>query len=217
MLNTVRVVVLLWSLILFFNVSSQAQVLVTNTNTASVLAKKLAGQGVVVSNAVMQCNPNQSGFFTTISSNLGEDSGIVLTTGLAGTNMPNWGVNGAAVNLANFNQGNSGDADLTLLAGITTYDRCILEFDFVGNGDSIFFKYIFGSEEYPNYNCSNYNDVFGFFISGPGYATPVNIALVPGTNIPVAINSINNGVIYPGGALSNCTSMGPGAPLRICM
>lgn len=210
--NTARVVGLLWSLILFFNLSSQAQVLVTNTNTASLLAKKLAGQGVVVSNAVMQCNPNQSGFFTTISSNLGEDSGIVLTTGLAGTNMPNWGVNGAAVNLANFNQGNSGDADLTLLAGMSTYDRCILEFDFVGNGDSIFFKYIFGSEEYPNYNCSNYNDVFGFFISGPGYATPVNIALVPGTNIPVAINSINNGIIYPGGALSNCTSMGPGAP-----
>lgn len=210
--STSRVIGLLWSLILLFSFSSKAQVLVTNTNTASVLAKKLAGQGVVVSNAVMQCNPTQSGFFTTISSNLGEDSGIVLTTGLAGTNAPNWGVNGAAVNLANFNQGNGGDADLTLLAGMSTYDRCILEFDFVGNGDSIFFKYIFGSEEYPNYNCSNYNDVFGFFISGPGYPTPLNIALVPGTNIPVAINSINNGVIYPGGALSNCTSMGPGAP-----
>lgn len=189
-----------------------AQVLVTNTNVASVLAKKLAGQGVVVSNASMQCNPNQSGYFTTIASNLGEDSGIVLTTGLAGSVAPNWGVNGAAVNLANFNQGNNGDADLTALAGTATYDRCILEFDFVGNGDSVFFKYIFGSEEYPNYNCSNYNDVFGFFISGPGYPSPINIALVPGTNIPVAINSINNGIIYPGGALSNCTSMGPGAP-----
>ncbi|MBU3676074.1 MAG: hypothetical protein FGM54_02695, partial [Chitinophagaceae bacterium] len=203
-----------WLLACLFGIQREmlGQVLVTNTNTASVLAKKLAGQGVVVSNASMQCNPNQSGYFTTIASNLGEDSGIVLTTGLAASVAPNWGVNGSAVNLANFNQGNLGDADLTALAGTATYDRCILEFDFVGNGDSVFFKYIFGSEEYPNYNCSNYNDVFGFFISGPGYATPQNIALVPGTTIPVAINSINNGIIYPGGALSNCTSMGPGAP-----
>lgn len=211
-LHTLKLLCLIGAMCLGYIKSTKAQVLVTNTNVAATLAKKLAGQGVVVSNASMQCNPNQSGFFTTISSNLGEDSGIVLTTGLAGTNMPNWGVNGAAVNLANFNQGNLGDADLTVLAGIATYDRCILEFDFVGNGDSVFFKYIFGSEEYPNYNCSNYNDVFGFFISGPGYPTPLNIALVPGTNIPVAINSINNGIIYPGGALSNCTSMGPGAP-----
>lgn len=189
-----------------------SQVLVTNSNNATVLAKKLTGPGVVISNATMQCEQNQAGHFVTLSSNLGQDSGIVLTSGIAGTSGPLWGVNSNEANLASFNQGNVGDASLTALAGIATYDRCILEFDFVGNGDSIFFQYVFGSEEYPFYNCTNYNDVFGFFISGPGYPTPINIALVPGTTIPVAINSINNGIIYPGGALSNCNAMGPGAP-----
>lgn len=189
-----------------------AQIAVSNTNNANQLAQKLVGPGVILSNAAVQCNANQSGIFVVTAANLGIDSGIVLTTGLATTNIPNYGVNGAQVNFANANQGTGGDAALTALAGVTTYDKCILEFDFTANGDSIFFQYVFGSEEYPQFNCSNYNDVFGFFISGPGYATPKNIALVPGTNIPVAINSVNSGVIYPGGALANCTNMGPGSP-----
>lgn len=188
------------------------QINVTNSNNANTLAQKLVGDGVSVFNATIQCEQNQSGVFTTIASNLGQDSGIVLTTGLAATSFPSYGVNGSEANFANFNQGNLGDAALTALAGTNTYDRCILEFDFKANGDSIFFKYVFGSEEYPAYNCTAYNDVFAFFITGPGYPTPTNIALVPGTSIPVAINSINNGVIYPGGALSNCTAMGPGSP-----
>ena len=199
-------------LFILFSIGAKAQIAVNNTNNANQLAQKLVGPGVILTNAAVQCNPNQSGIFVVTAANLGIDSGIVLTTGLAATNAPNYGVNGAQANFANANQGTGGDAALTALAGVNTYDRCILEFDFTANGDSIFFQYVFGSEEYPQFNCSNYNDVFGFFISGPGYAVPKNIALVPGTNIPVAINSVNSGVIYPGGALANCTNMGPGSP-----
>lgn len=199
-------------LMLVSSYSLTAQIAVNNTNNANQLAQKLVGPGVILSNATVQCNANQSGIFLATAANLGIDSGIVLTTGLAATNIPNYGVNGAQVNFANANQGTPGDAALTALAGVTTYDKCILEFDFTANGDSIFFQYVFGSEEYPQFNCSNYNDVFGFFISGPGYAVPTNIALIPGTNIPVAINSVNNGTIYPGGAMANCTGMGAGSP-----
>lgn len=188
-----------------------AQINVNNTNNASILAQKIVGKGVEISNATVQCNPNQSGTFTVTNSTLGMDSGIVLTTGLATGSLPYFGVNGVQSNFATFNQGTNGDADLTLLSGITTNDKCILEFDFKADGDSIFFKYKFGSEEYPTFNCSNYNDVFGFFISGGAYATPENIALIPGTNIPVAINSVNNGVVTNGN-ISNCNSMGAGSP-----
>lgn len=199
--------------ILFAKINAlNAQIAVANNNNATQMAKKLVGPGVIISNASMACNQNQSGTFVVTAANLGIDSGIVLTTGIAASNFPQWGVNGAQINFANFNQGTGGDADLTTLANIATFDRCVLEFDFVANGDSIYFQYVFGSEEYPQFNCSNYNDVFGFFISGPGYATPKNIALVPGTNIPVAINSVNNGIIYPGGAIANCNNMGPGSP-----
>ncbi|MCZ2140011.1 MAG: SprB repeat-containing protein, partial [Bacteroidia bacterium] len=190
----------------------KAQITVTNTNNANQLAQKLVGPGVIITNASTLCNQNQAGIFKVTTANLGIDSGIVLTTGLAATNVPNYGVNGTQINTATANQGTGGDADLTALAGVSTFDRCILEFDFTAKGDSIFFQYVFGSEEYPQYNCSNYNDVFGFFITGPGYPTPKNIALVPGTNIPVAINSVNSGMLYPGGVWANCTNMGPGSP-----
>ena len=202
-------------LLLFFTSQLNAQIIVTNTNNANQLAQKLAGPGVVISNTSILCNPNQSGIFIVTNANLGIDSGIVLTTGLAASNIPNYGVNGAQINTATANQGTGGDAELTALAGVSTFDRCVLEFDFTAKGDSIFFQYVFGSEEYPQFNCSNYNDVFGFFITGPGYPSSTNIALVPGTNIPVAINSVNSGVLYPGGALPNCTNMGPGSPFTI--
>lgn len=97
----------------------------------------------------------------------------------------------------------SGDPDLMTLASNPVTNGAILEFDFVPFGDTIKFRYIFGSIEYPGYTCSSFNDAFGFFISGPGIAGPftnssINIATVPGTNIPVSINTVNSGVSSTG-------------------
>ena len=69
-------------------------------------------------------------------------------------------------------------------------DVCILEFDFQPSGDFVSFNYVFGSDEYLTWVNSAYNDIFAFFLSGPGisgpYASPagfpdgaVNIAQVP--------------------------------------
>src|SRR5687767_13041862 len=109
------------------------------------------------------------------------------------------------------NLGGAADADLTALVNRPTFNASVLEFDFQAVGDSILVNFVFGSEEYPEYSCSNFNDAFAFLISGPGYTGKKNIALVPNTIIPVAINSINSG---PGtmGTLSNCTALGPGSP-----
>ncbi|MBN2728134.1 MAG: choice-of-anchor L domain-containing protein, partial [Bacteroidales bacterium] len=94
--------------------------------------------------------------------------------------------------------------------GNTTYDAAVLEFDFIPSSDTVRFFYVFGSEEYPEYVCSEFNDVFAFFLSGPnpsgGSYTNENIAKIPGTNIAVAINSINPGVAGAFG-LGVCTSL----------
>ena len=51
-------------------------------------------------------------------------------------------------------------------------------------------------KSYPDYACTTFNDAFGFFISGPGINGNPDIALVPGTNMPVEINTINGGPGY---------------------
>jgi hypothetical protein len=78
----------------------------------------------------------------------------------------------------------------------------VLEFDIRPLGDTIEFNFVFASEEYPEYVCSSFNDVFSFFLTGNrpggGNYNKTNIALIPGTNLPVAINTVNPGV--PGSA-----------------
>jgi len=86
-----------------------------------------------------------------------------------------------------------GDSLLTVISTYPTYDACVLDFDLQPVGNFVEFSYVFGSDEYPEFTCMPYNDIFGFFISGPGFAAPTNIALLPNTNIPVSVNSINDG------------------------
>lgn len=168
----------------------------------------LLGSCVTASNITFTGVARAAGTFDGTGTILGLDDGIIITTGQANNAIgPD---NANSVGSAN---AGGGDPDLTVLAsGFQTYDAAILEFDFIPQSDTLRFNYIFGSEEYPEYVNSGYNDVFGFFISGPGIAGPFtggakNIALIPGTNLPVAIDNVNNG--YSGsepatGPCENC-------------
>ena len=177
---------------------SQAQITVTPNAVAAQLAAKLIGSGVNISNETLNCPALASGEFVVTASNLGLDSGIVLTSGAAAstTATSSDGMNGPVAIATNSNMA-PGDPDLTILAGQQTEDACILEFDFETTGDSVRFNYVFGSAEYRGFTCSNFNDVFGFFLSGPGIAGPysngaINIATVPGSGgtCPVGVSTI---------------------------
>lgn len=107
------------------------------------------------------------------------------------------------------------DPDLTAISnGGNITNGSIIEFDFVPTGDTLSFNYIFSSMEYQGYTCSSYNDAFGFFISGPGINGPfsnnaINIATVPGTTVPVAINTVNSGSASLGWSPSTCAAADP--------
>lgn len=105
------------------------------------------------------------------------------------------------------------DPDLMAISGFNMNNNAILEFDFIPNGDSLEFRYIFASREYPSFTCSTFNDAFGFFISGPGITGPFtdgaeNIALIPDTDVPVGVNTLNSGT-PSGGNEQPCLDANP--------
>jgi gliding motility-associated-like protein len=187
-------------LIIFFAHQTNAQIAITPNQTAAALAQSLVGAGVTISNPTINCGANGNGLFVVTppnTTNLGLGAGIILTSG-------NSALAAGPSGTTSVSTGNGADPDLTILAGQTTFDKCILEFDFVPLGDSIKFDYVFASSEYQSFTCSNFNDVFGFFISGPGIVGPFsnnskNIALVPGTACPVGVNTINGSTASPCG------------------
>jgi gliding motility-associated-like protein len=204
------------SVLLCSTVSGLAQLQVIPQTNAQALAQKIVGNGVTISNVVLSASPLSTGFFYNRGgTQLGIDSGIVLSTGRVLSTGSFRGIDGPATGTNASNQVNTpGDPSLdNLVSPRKTNDAVVLEFDFVPLGDSVKFKYVFSSEEYPQFTCTNYNDVFAFFITGPGITGIQNMALVPGTNIPVAINSINSGIPgSAGGNISNCQAMGAGSP-----
>ncbi len=177
-----------------------AQLTVTTGIPAATLVQNtLVGGGVNISNVTYTGHANAIGRFQTGANptNLGISEGIIMSTGV---------VNGAPAigspvgNFASSMNSTPGDALLNSLISGTTNDAAILEFDFIPLSDTIRFRYVFGSEEYPEWVGSSFNDVFGFFVTGPnplgGNYTNRNIALIPGTALPVSINNVHSGS-YP--------------------
>ena len=108
-------------------------------------------------------------------------------------------------NASTNNGGVENDPDLEDISNTSAHDGCIIEFDFKPTADTVRFNYVFASEEYHDYVGGTVNDMFGFFLSGPGISGPYlndadNIALIPGTSTAVSINTVNFG---PGGV--TCT------------
>jgi len=187
-----------------------AQISITDNATAIQLTQRILGSGITYSNPVLNCPGVANALFTSGTSNLGLTGGIVLTTGRAATTAGFVGINGSSLLFPNnVNNINTVDPDIQLInSSYVQKDLCRLEFDFIPKGDTLSLNYVFASEEYTSYNCSKFGDVMGIFISGPGYATPTNIAKVPNTNVAVSINSINNGT----GLTPTCTNLHPNAP-----
>jgi gliding motility-associated-like protein len=191
-----------------------AQLIIDPAPNAQALAQRLVGDGVSITNVTFVGNPLMAAYFKNNGgTNIGLDSGIVLTNGRAKSNPLGTfkGVDGNGISTAQNTDAHNewnipGDNQLAVLIGSPlsdVNDACILEFDFVPLGDSIKFRYVFSSEEYdPAFVC-DFNDAFAFFISGPGFTGSQNIALVPGTNTPVSIRNVNN--IPTGGCVSNPT------------
>jgi hypothetical protein len=197
-------------LILFFiSTVTKAQLYVTNGGTPQQIVDEFIGNGLSVSNITMNCGPNSGtaayGIFNGTTSNIGLGYGSILSTG------------NAALAQGPNNSGSSGycwqsgpmpvDPDLYQINPFANYDLCVLEFDVIPTCSNMTLKFVFGSEEYPEYVNSNVSDAFGLFLTGPGpdcsssYVN-YNIARLPG-GTQITIDSINAG--YYGGCPTSQT------------
>ena len=187
------------------------QDMATGGQTPDSLVTALVGSGVTVANIQFDGAPVAAGTFSGGIGIVGFAQGIVLGSGdVASVAGPQ--------NLLGYTSTDNlrpGDADLDGLVGGLTQDACLLEFDFeCPTTEVVSFQYVFSSEEYDEWVDTQYNDVFAFFLNGE------NIALIPGTTTPVAINNVNCGNPYVPGAGINCAlyttndcdSMGLGYP-----
>lgn len=181
-------------LILLFAMAGlgNAQIHVSDTASNNYMVSQLCGPGISFSNITYTGDIISRGVFTNGSTtNLGMDNGIALTSGAL------YYIPGPNTNtMDGIDLGLPGNSLLTDLVGHATYDACIVQFDFIPAYDTIGLKIIFGSEEYPEWVLNLYNDVAGVFVSGPspngGLYENNNIAVVPGTSLPISVENINN-------------------------
>ena len=188
--------------------TSYAQMTVNSGFTPLDYVQALVGPGITVSNVVMTNNSdNQIGIFDGQNSNIGFNSGVVMAAGPVNGLIGNAG-------MADAGQPGNGQTDpdlLTIAQSVTSNpsagfinsvnDVISLEFDFVPSSNVASFNFVFSSDEYTTYVNSSFNDVFAFFVSGPGITGPfnappgfpggaLNVAVVPGTNTPITISTI---------------------------
>lgn len=206
------------------------------THVDTILQRHLAGDGVLISGCPYEgvFSSEQVGKFNNQTGNvtyqqIGSfnrngytsfpfETGIVMTTGKVGVAAGPNDQTSKSDAVTNYYT----ETALSSLASGNINGSASLEFDFIAMADTFAFNYIFASEEYPEFACSSFNDVFAFFLTGIDPVTYVtttkNVAIVPNTitasnpnGIPVAINSINSG---PGtsGSSSNCIPPGSSAP-----
>lgn len=188
-LNYLRKLATVFFLALPFIGSTQLSV--TNGYTAQQLGNNLAGNNINVFNATITGGAQQYGQFQYSGNDLGLNSGVILSTGNIFQAVGPNNESGTTTSI-----GGPGNTDLTNLAGFQTFDAVVFNFDFEVQGDEIEFNFVFMSEEYNEFVNSGFNDVFAFYISGPGIVGQENLAVVPGTTTPVTINSINNGSFW---------------------
>ncbi|WP_323789827.1 choice-of-anchor L domain-containing protein [Psychroserpens sp.] len=181
------------------NIINAQQISTDSSQALEALIQANLGQGCVdISNIFSTINGQVNGIpsygsFERSNSNFPFQNGIMLSTG-------NINSAGNSVIASPLNEGEDDwltDSDLENALGITqTINATSIEFDFISVANQIQFNYLLASEEYnANFPCQ-YSDGFAFLIKEAGTSNPYsNIAIIPGTSIPVNTNTIHDEIV----------------------
>ncbi len=186
---TFRFLLVLFCFFQFGNSFSQAITINTTTYTPSQLATNVFSNSScnAITN-VTSSSGNGVAYFQNSNPNFPLQSGIVLSSGNASQ------IVGANTTISSVGSGAS-DADLAATLGATNFtDASFLSYNFVANSSSLSFDYLFASEEYGAYQCS-FSDGVAFILTDLVTGIATNLAIVPGTTLPISTNTIRN-ILY---------------------
>ncbi|NJM79224.1 MAG: hypothetical protein HC854_05510 [Flavobacterium sp.] len=153
---------------------------------------------VVVSGGNYPSGEKTFGYFNRNGSIFPIDEGVILSTGKV--------VNAPGPNISLLDDGGDipwpGDNDLNTALGLSnSFNATVLEFDFIPQGNTISFDYLLSSEQYltnPTSNQCNFTDGFAFLLREVGTTNYQNLAIIPGTNTPIKVNTVRgSGTICP--------------------
>lgn len=189
-------------MLLFYTLASAQYIQINESYTAQQLVEDVlinstcaSVSSFSVSGGNFSDGSKSYAYFSNNSPDFPFADGIVLSTGKASsTQGPN-----SYISDDGGGMGWTGDADLEAALNIGgTTNRTILEFDFTPLSNKISFDYIFASEEYHDNAQCQYSDGFAFLLKKVNGNDPYqNLALIPGTTIPVKVTTVHPQV--PGG------------------
>lgn len=182
-------------LLLFLTTAASAQYIqVDDTYTAqrlveNVLINNSCASISNVSVSGIRDSSQSYGYFSGAGTTFPFANGIILSTGKAR------GAIGPNTSLLDDGSDRSwgGDRDLEVALNINnSVNATVLEFDFIPLSNSISFDYMLSSEEYHDNAPCRYSDGFAFLLKEADTNNPYrNLAVIPGTNIPVKVTSVH--------------------------
>lgn len=202
-----KLVAIIFSTIFFYFASAQIQV--TYFTREDLLEDFIIGEGIYTNNVQYSGSTYQFGHYDGTAENFEGITGMVLSTGRVYDDFGN-GIVGPndyesnGTDLQGFSMFNTAQM-VASAAGVyaSVFDPCILEFDMISVGDTLYSSFIFGSEEYPEFVESEFNDFFAIILENKSTGQKTNLAALPQTNTVVSVNTINNGVDNSG-PCDNC-------------
>jgi hypothetical protein len=151
------------------------------------MANAMFGSGVTVVGASYSGPRDSSATFT--NGNLAPGvlpsaSGVILSTGNVRDFTQSSGDPNRSAQTSTDTSGANNNSQFNAVAGTTTFDAVWIDVDFIPVGDVMTMRFVFSSEEYPEYVNSSFNDVMGVWVNG----TYVPLTVGNGTS---SINNIN--------------------------
>ena len=154
-----------------------AELTYNTSATALDMANAIFGDGVTVIGATYTGQGTSSAIYSNGQLAPGvvpSETGVILSTGLAASFTQSSGDPNRATNTTADTSGPNNNTLFNALAGASTFDASFLDVTFVPSGSMMTMRFVFASEEYPEYINSNFNDVVGVWVNGVSVPMTVN-------------------------------------------